>query len=111
MVTFSPIDNSLMKLLETKRDRGRNDYPIRPCWNALLAGIIFQHRSAAELLRELRRNAELRQVCGFDPLLGVKAVPSDDAFGHFLLISPSQAPPRSRLAPFLAAAGLVFLAV
>jgi hypothetical protein len=77
-------DETLMRTLEQQRGRGRDDYPIRSMWNALLAGIVFQHLSSAALLRELRRNAELRQVCGFDPLLGLHAVPSEDAFGRFL---------------------------
>lgn len=77
-------DESLMRTLEQQRGRGRDDYPIRPMWNALLAGIVFQHPSVAALLRELRRNAELRQVCGFDPLLGLMATPTEDAFGRFL---------------------------
>jgi hypothetical protein len=79
-------DESFVSLLEQRRGRGRDDYPIRPTWNALLAGIVFQHPSAAALLRELRRNGELRAVCGFDPLLGAAAVPSDDAFGRFLVL-------------------------
>jgi hypothetical protein len=77
-------DEQFVRVLEKHRGRGRDDYPIRPCWNALIAGIVFQHESAAGLLRELRRNAELRQLCGFDPLLGGDAVPTDDAFGRFL---------------------------
>jgi hypothetical protein len=79
-------DEGFVGLLEQHRGRGRDDYPIRPVWNALLAGIVFQHPSAAALLRELRRNGELRDVCGFDPLLGESAVPSDDAFGRFLAL-------------------------
>ena len=35
-------------------------------WNAVIAGVVFQHPSAAALLRELRRNGELRQLCGFN---------------------------------------------
>lgn len=79
-------DEGFVSMLEQHRGRGRDDYPIRPVWNALLAGIVFQHPSAAALLRELRRNGELRGVCGFDPLLGEAAVPSDDAFGRFLAL-------------------------
>jgi hypothetical protein len=44
-------------------------------WNALLAGIVFQHPSRASLMRELGRNGELREECGFDPAWGEKAVP------------------------------------
>lgn len=79
-------DEDFVCLLEQLRGRGRDDYPIRPTWNAMLAGIVFQHPSAASLLRELRRNGELRDVCGFDPLLGAAAVPSGDAFGRFLAL-------------------------
>ena len=77
-------DKALVRCLEQRRGRGVNRYPIRPCWNALLAGVVFQHESAASLLRELRRNGELRDACGFDPFLGGGAVPSEDAFGRFL---------------------------
>ena len=77
-------DEKLVGMLEEARGKGRNDYPIRACWNALIAGVVFQHASAASLLRELRRNGELRQLCGFDPLQGEDAVPSADAFGYFL---------------------------
>lgn len=77
-------DEPLVRLLEQRRGRGRDDYPVRPMWNALIAGIVFQHPSAAALIRELWRNAELRQLCGFDPLRGMGAAPTDDAFGRFL---------------------------
>ncbi len=77
-------DEEFVRFLEQRRGRGRDDYPIRPTWNALLAGIVFQHSTAASLLRELWRNAELREVCGFDPDKGAAAVPSPDAFGRFL---------------------------
>ena len=76
-------DEPLMRKLEELRGKGRNDYPIRATWNAVLAGIVFQHPSVASLRRELLRNGELRQLCGFDPMLGAKAVPTDDAFSNF----------------------------
>jgi len=79
-------DEGFMRKLEKKRGKGRNDYPIRPTWNSLLAGVVYQHISSASLLRELRRNGELRDLCGFDPIRGAVAVPSDDAFGRFLAL-------------------------
>jgi hypothetical protein len=79
-------DEAFMRRLEVQRGRGRDDYPIRPMWNAVLAGIVFQHASVASLLRELRRNAELRQVCGFDPLKGASSVPPDAAMSRFLAL-------------------------
>ena len=83
-------DEPLVATLEKQRGRGRDDYPIRPTWNALLAGIVFQHPSAAALLRELGRNAELRELCGYDPLRGTGAVPTEDAFGRFLALVVAQ---------------------
>jgi hypothetical protein len=77
-------DEPLMHTLEKERGNGRNEYPIRPTWNSLLAGVVYQHSSVASLIRELRRNAELRQMCGFDPLLGEAAVPTDSAYSNFL---------------------------
>ena len=79
-------DEPFVRHLEQRRGKGRDDYPVRPVWNAMLAGIVFQHPSAASLLRELMRNGELRDLCGFDPVLGAAAVPSDDAFGRFLSV-------------------------
>ena len=77
-------DEALMKKLEQERDRGRDDYPIRPMWNALVSGVVFQHPTVEALLRELRRNAQLRQVCGFELAKGLEAVPNSWAFSRFL---------------------------
>lgn len=68
-------DEALMLALEAERNGKRDDYPLRAVWNSLVAGVVFQHASVESLRRELMRNAELRQVCGFDPLAGMEAVP------------------------------------
>ena len=68
MVLKALPDEELLTALEQRRGRGRDDYPIRPMWRALVAGIVFQHVSVESLLRELRRNPALLEVCGFDPL-------------------------------------------
>jgi hypothetical protein len=78
-------DEPFMQTLEQERGNGRDEYPIRATWNSVLAGVVYQHPSVASLRRELRRNAELRQVCGFDPLLGEAAVPTDSAYSNFML--------------------------
>ncbi|MEA1052101.1 hypothetical protein U5801_20150 [Lamprobacter modestohalophilus] len=44
-------DERLVQYLEVMRQQGRNDYPVRPMWNALLAGIVFQHASIELLAR------------------------------------------------------------
>ena len=61
-------DAGIIKALNDKRGGGRDDFPVEAMWNALLAGVVFQHPSIASLLRELSRNPALLQVCGFDPL-------------------------------------------
>lgn len=77
VISYMP-DEELMRLLEKERGLGRNDYPIRGIWNALLAGIVFQHISAESLLRELSRNGQLRELCG------LSKVPTSSAFSRFL---------------------------
>ncbi|PTQ55473.1 MAG: Mobile element protein [Candidatus Carbobacillus altaicus] len=59
------MDEELMVALERKRGKGRDDYPIRAMWNSVLAGIVFQHDSVEKLRRELARNGQLREMCGF----------------------------------------------
>lgn len=77
-------DEALMKKLEAHRDKGRDDYPIRPVWNSVLAGIVYQHGSVESLRRELSRNGELREGCGFDPHKGSVAVPPCYVYTRFL---------------------------
>ena len=77
-------DEALMKKLEAHRDKGRDDYPIRPVWNSILAGIVYQHQSVESLRRELLRNGELREGCGFDPHKGSAAVPPSYVYTRFL---------------------------
>ncbi|MEN0664293.1 transposase [Caldifermentibacillus hisashii] len=68
-----------MKSLEKKRGKGRNDYPVRAMWNSVLAGIVFQHESIEKLRRELSRNGQLRDMCGFEG-----KVPSPWSYTRFL---------------------------
>jgi len=77
-------DEKLMQKLEKIRDKGRNKYPIRATWNSILAGIIYQHDSINSLIRELKRNIQLRDLCGFDILKGIKAIPTPSAYSNFL---------------------------
>ena len=85
-------DEELMRVLEKERGLGRNDYPIRAVWNSLLAGTVFQHASIESLRRELLRNAPLRQLCGFDVVLGVRAVPTSCAYTRFLRLLKKHLP-------------------
>ena len=69
-----------MRVLEEERGKGRDDYPIRAVWNSLLAGIVFQHPTIESLIRELPRNGQLRECCGFQP----GAVPPPSVYTRFL---------------------------
>jgi Transposase DDE domain/Transposase domain (DUF772) len=77
-------DQKLICTLSDLRGNGRNDYPIAAMWNSILAGIVFEHTSIESVRRELSRNAQLREMCGFNPLLGVESVPSKSAYNRFL---------------------------
>ncbi|MDW7656441.1 MAG: transposase [Bacillota bacterium] len=74
-------DEELMQTLERERKNGRDDYPVRAMWNSLLAGVVFQHLSTASMIRELRRNVQLRYVCGFDH---IDNVPEAHNYSRFI---------------------------
>ena len=84
MVLDAIPDEPVVRALEALRGHGRDTFPVRATWNAMLAGIVLQHPTVESLRRELLRNAELRQVCGFDPGKGSAAVPSSWAMSRFL---------------------------
>ena len=48
-------DETLMRKLKKERGLGHNDYPVRGIWNAMLAGIVYQHCSVNSLIREFLR--------------------------------------------------------
>ena len=84
MVLDALPDEELMLKLEAERKGRRDDYPIRAVWNSIISGVVFQHKSIESLRRELLRNGELQQVCGFEPIKGGDAVPSKDAYSELL---------------------------
>ena len=77
-------DAELLAALEAERAGKRNDYPLPALWRALLAAIVFGHGSLASLGRELARNGQLRDLCGFDPLRGDQAVPPAGVWTRFI---------------------------
>ena len=77
-------DEPLMYALEEKRGKGRDDYPVRAVWNSILAGVAFSHETIESLRREMQRNGQLRDMCGFDPLLGPRSVPPSYVYSRFL---------------------------
>jgi transposase len=78
-------DEPLMRALEAGRGRGRDDYPVRAVWNSVLAVVVHQNKSVEEFRRELARNGQLREICGFDPVKPAQeAVPPPWAYTRFL---------------------------
>jgi hypothetical protein len=77
-------DEELVLSLEKQRDKGRDKYPVRAVWNSIIAGVVYEHVSIESLRRELLRNAQLRQLCGFDVLSGIESVPTKWAYSRFL---------------------------
>ena len=59
-------DDELCEILEKERKNGRNDYPIRAMLNSIYAMKIFGHRGIESLRRELKRNSQLRTLCGYN---------------------------------------------
>ena len=60
-------DDHLIHMLYEIRGKGRNDWPCEAMWNSFIASFLFEHSSINSLLRELRRNSQLREICGFTP--------------------------------------------
>jgi hypothetical protein len=90
-------DEAIIAALEARRGQGRDDYPVRAMWNAVVAGVVFQHPSGEALLRELARNPALLAACGFDALPQQKAPVAqlirDEASGRMRVVHPPPAPP------------------
>jgi len=55
-------DEALMRTLERRLSKGRDDDPVRAVWNSILAGTLFQHDTVEKLRRELMRNGQLREM-------------------------------------------------
>ncbi len=60
-------DGKLIHRLYRIRGKGRNDWPCEAMWNSYIASFLFEHETIESLLRELRRNKQLRTLCGFEP--------------------------------------------
>jgi hypothetical protein len=58
-------DEKLIWELKADRGKGRNDYPVVAMWNMLIAKIVFGHGRFTDIIREMKRNAQLRNLCGF----------------------------------------------
>ena len=47
-------DEKLIEKLWKIRGKGRNDWPVVAMWHTFLASFVFQHKTVAELIRELK---------------------------------------------------------
>jgi hypothetical protein len=74
-------DEEFVRKLEKERGRGRNEYPIRAMWNAVIAMIVLGHPRYADFIRELNRNVQLRFMCGFEC---ISKVPGPDNMSRFV---------------------------
>src|SRR3989304_3121504 len=70
----------LLSALEKEHWTGRRGYSVRGMWSALIAGLLRQAHSLADVVRLLERDKDTRLVCGFSK----DNIPSHDALGRFL---------------------------
>jgi IS5 family transposase len=70
----------LISALEKEHWTGRKGYSVRGMWCALVAGLLHQCHSLADIVRLLVRDKDTRIVCGFSK----GDIPSEDALGRFL---------------------------
>lgn len=89
MVLDNLPDEPLMVRLESKRGRGRDDFSVRPMWNLVISFLLTGHLSWAALLRELNRNRDLVQLCGFAPF---NKLPQAHNVSRFLAVLMEEMP-------------------
>jgi IS5 family transposase len=70
----------LLVALEKEHWTGRKGYSVRGMWAALIAGLIHQCHTIADVVRLLKRDQGIRLVCGFSK----DKMPGEDALGRFL---------------------------
>jgi transposase len=70
----------LIATLEREHRKGRKGHPIRGMWSALIAGVLEGCKTLAAIPRLLKRDKEVRMICGFSK----DKIPDEDAFGRFV---------------------------
>ena len=91
VINYMPDEKIVQKLYKI-RGKGRNDWLVEAMWNSFLASFVFEHRNVSDLLRELKRNKQLREICGFKPKsykqkdgsIKVILAPPNSAYTNFL---------------------------
>ena len=72
-------DAPLLARLWLYRANGRPGWPIRPLWRAYVASFVLNLGSTNDLIRLLRRDRQVRRLCGFGNLL-----PHRTTFNRFI---------------------------
>src|SRR6266540_801069 len=70
----------LLLALEKEHCTGRKGSSVRGMWSALIAGVLRQANSLADVIRLLEHDKDVRLICGFSK----DDIPSHDAFTRFL---------------------------
>ncbi len=70
----------LLAALEREHWTGRKGHSVRGMWAALIAGVVHQCPTLAGVMRLLKGNKGVREVCGF----AKDKLPTEDALGRFL---------------------------
>lgn len=82
MIILEALDaEKLLATLERERWTGRKGYSIRGMWAAFICGILNQCHSIAEVARLLKRDKDIRTICGFP---AKDEIPGEDALARFL---------------------------
>lgn len=87
MVLGALKDEKLIHKLYRIHGKGRNDWTCEAMWNSFIASFLFGHETVESLLSELRRNKQLRTICGFEP----KAVKQEDGSIQIYVASSASA--------------------
>ncbi|MFH1008482.1 MAG: transposase, partial [Candidatus Latescibacterota bacterium] len=67
LVLDNLIMDDVIRILEIKRGKGRDDFPIIAMMRLVICFHLTDHVHWSGLLRELHRNRDLAAICGFDP--------------------------------------------
>jgi transposase len=70
----------LIAAVERRHWTGRKGYSVRGLWAAVIAGMLYQCGSLAEVARLLKRDKDVRMTCGFSK----DRLPGQDALERFL---------------------------
>jgi len=74
-------DEGLVGWLRRERKGRRDEYPQEVLWRCVVAKFVYQIRTYAELIRELRRNGSLRRLVG---VVSLRRVPQAYHFSRLL---------------------------